>query len=277
MGPTIDCPWGLVGTADLLYSRGVNQLDVRELNLASPAAVAFGEADRLLYGSIDDGGSAVPKRLSPAFERVTQIRNARGDRSFSATSQLQKHFAGGKELAISYTYTSARDLLSASEDALDANLDVVVLDGSLERRRLAPSIWSVPHRVTLLAIAALPLQFRLTLFYSGQSGSPFTYRVEGDANADGYVNDAVYVPRVAASGGDVQLVAENDQGQIIPAPDSEYVELDRFIEQQTCLRGQRGHVVRPERCRDPWTNRVDARFSRVFPAAGARLRPRWRS
>jgi hypothetical protein len=263
-------PWGFVGTVDLLYSRAVNQLDLRELNLAAPDAVAFGEADRLLYGTIGEDGSAVPNRLSEAFERVTQVRNASGDRSFSATAQLQKHFAGGKELAVSYTYTRARDLLSASEDALDANLDVVVLDGRLERRRLAPSIWSVPHRVTLLATADLPLQFRLTLFYSGQSGSPFTYRVEGDANADGYVNDAVYVPRAAAPGGDVQLVAENDQGEIIPAPDSEYTELERFIGQQSCLRSQRGHLLRRNSCRNPWTSNLDARFSRGFPAAGAR-------
>jgi hypothetical protein len=262
-------PWGFVGTVDLLYSRAVNQLDLRELNLAAPDAVALGEADRLLYGTIDDGGSAAPNRLSQAFERVTQVRNASGDRSFSATAQLQKHFAGGKELAMSYTYTSARDLLSASEDALDANLDVVVLDGSLQRR-LAPSIWSVPHRVTLLATADLPLHFRLTLFYAGQSGSPFTYRVEGDANADGYVNDAVYVPLVAAPDGDVRLVAENDQGELIPAPESDYAELDRFIEQQACLRGQRGHVLRRNSCRNPWNNQVDARFSRVFPSAGAR-------
>jgi hypothetical protein len=124
--------------------------------------------------------------------------------------------------------------------------------------------------VTLLATADLPLQFRLTLFYAGQSGPPFTYRVEGDANADGYGNDAVYVPLVAAPGGDVQLVAENDQGELIPAPESDYAELERFIEQQSCLRSQRGHLLRRNSCRNPWTSSVDARFSRVFPAAGAR-------
>jgi hypothetical protein len=263
-------PGGFVGTVDLLYSRGVNQLDLRELNLLPPDAVAFGEADRVLYGTLGDDGSAAPNRVSNAFERVTQVRNGRGDRSFSLTGQLQRHFAGGKELAISYTYTSARDLLSASEDGLDANLDAVALDGSLERRRLAPSIWSVPHRVTLLATADLPLHFRLTLFYTGQSGTPFTYGVEGDANADGYRNDAVYVPLVAAPGGDIRLVAEDEQGQLGPAPASDYADLDHFIEQQGCLRGQRGHLLRRNSCRNPWTNNVDAHFSRVFPAAGAR-------
>jgi hypothetical protein len=262
-------PWGLVATVDLLYSRWVNQFDLRELNLAPPAAVAFGEADRPLYGSIAEDGSATPNRLSPAFERVTQVRNARGDRSFSFTAQLQKHFPAGKELSASYTYTAARDLLSATEDG-DGNLDAVTLDGTLERRRLAPSAWSVPHRVTLLASADLPLHFRVTLFWEGSSGGPFTYNVDGDANADGYANDAVYVPRAAVPGGDIQLVVDDDQGQLVPAPASDYTQLTRFIERESCLREQRGRLLRRNSCRNPWTSHTDAQFSRVFPTAGGR-------
>jgi hypothetical protein len=254
-----------VGTLDLLYTQGVNQLDLRELNLNPPSAVAFGEGSRSLYGTIADDGTATPNRRSGAFGRVIQVRNAEGDRSFSFTTQLQKHFAGGKELSGSYTYTSARDLLSATDDRLDGNLDGVTLDGSLENRRLAPSAWSVPHRVTLLATADLPLHFRLTLVYEGTSGGPLTYRVEGDANADGYGNDAVYIPVNSAPGGDIQLVVDDDQGLPIAAPASVYAELDRFIEQQGCLRAQRGHVMRRNSCRNPWTNNADARFSRVFP------------
>jgi hypothetical protein len=257
-------PWGLVGTLDLLYTQGVNQLDLRESNLDPSSAVAFGEASRPLYGTIADDGTGTPNRRSPAFGRVTQVRSARGDRSFSFTAQLQKHFSGGQELGASYTYTSARDLLSATEGNLDGNLDGV-LDGSLENRRLAPSAWSVPHRITLLATADLPLHFRLTLFYQGSSGEPFTYRVEGDANADGYGNDAMYVPVNSVPGGDIQLVIDDDQGLPVPAPASVYAELDRFIEQQGCLRAQRGHLMRRNSCRNLWTNSADARFSRVFP------------
>ena len=111
----------------------------------------------------------------------------------------------------------------------------------------------------------MPLHFRLTLFYQGASGSPFTYTVEGDANADGYDNDAVYVPTDAAPGGDIRLVVDDDQGLLVPAPASDYAELGRFIGQQGCLRSQRGRVMRRNSCRNPWTNSTDARFSRLFP------------
>jgi len=247
----------------------VNQFDLRELNLAPSSAVAAGEADRPLYGAVAADGFLGPNRLSPAFDRVVQVRNAHGDRSFSFTAQLQRYFGGGRELSASYTYTAARDLLSAGEDG-DGNLDGVTLDGTLEQRRLAPSAWNVPHRVTLLAGADLPLRFRLTIFYQGSSGAHFDYRVDGDANGDGYGNDAVYVPAKASPGGDIRLVVENSDGQLVPAPATEYAELDRFIEREPCLRRQRGQVLRRNSCQHPWTSEMDARFSHVVPVPGGR-------
>lgn len=260
-------PWGMVGTLDLLYSRGVNQLDIREVNLMPAGVVAVGEDNRPLYGSVASDGTPSPTRRSADFRRVTQVGNAKGDQSFALTAQLQKPLAGGQELALAYTFTRARDLLSATDDQLDANLDGVVLDGTLERRRLAPSAWSVPHRITLLAALDLPLRFRLTLFYEGRSGAPFTYRVQGDVNADGYDNDAVYVPLDATPAGDVRLVVDDALGNPVAAPASAYEELDRFIRSDGCLRAQRGRLLRRNSCRTGWTNAADARFARIFPTA----------
>jgi hypothetical protein len=263
-------PWGLVGTLDLLYSRTVNQFDLRELNLEGPVGSAEGEGGRPLYGTFLEDGTSVPARLNQDFGRVVQVRNSRGDRSVSFTAQLQKHFGNGRELSASYTYTAARDLLSATEDGLDGNLDAVSLDGSLERRRRATSAWSIPHRVLLLATTDLPLRFRLTLLYEGSSGGPFTWGVEGDANADGYADDPVYVPAHPVPGGDVSLVVEDAEGQLLPADHSVYAELARVINEQSCLRTQRGRLLRRNSCRNPWTSRTDARFSRLFAAGGGR-------
>jgi hypothetical protein len=263
-------PWGVVGTVDLLYSRGVNQLDLRELNLAGPVGTAAGEAGRLLYGTFLGDTTPAPARRNDAFGRVVEVGNARGDRSVSITVQLQKRFGDGRELSVSYTHTSARDLLSATEDGLDANLDAVILDGTLERRRRAPSAWSIPHRVLVLATTDLPLRFRLTLLYEGSSGGPFTWAVEGDANADGYADDPVYVPAHPDPEGDIQLVVEDAEGHFLPAAGSEYAGLARFIREQPCLWQQRGRLLRRNSCRNPWTSRTDARFSRLFAAGGGR-------
>jgi hypothetical protein len=250
-------PWGLVGTFDLLYARE-REFDAADANLLAPA-VQLGEGGRLLYGTIDERGDARPGRLSPVFGPVIQLRNAPGTRSLSATLQVQKRFANETEVGLSYTYTSTRDRLSD----VDGGLDGTAADGNLEARRRAASGWSVPHRVALLATANLPLDIRLSLFYEGFSGTPFNYTIDGDANADGFANDAVYVPRDARPGGDVSLAIRDTLDQLVPSLPEEYDRLDRFIQGERCLRGSRGQLVGRNSCRNPWINNTNVRISKL--------------
>lgn len=263
-------PWGVVGTVDLLYTHATDQYDLVDLNLQPPTAVAAGEGNRLMYGTIDTLGMPTPNRRSPNFGPVIQVRNARGNRAISVTAQLQKRFANGTEIGGSYTYGRSRDRLSASDDFTDGDVGFTALDGTLERRRIATSLWDVPHRVTLLATANLPLDVRLAFFYEGLSGVPFTYGIEGDANADGFDgDDIVYVPGDVRPGGAVSLaVFDESAGAYAAAPAAEYARLDGFIAGERCLREQRGGSMRRNSCRNPWVNRTNARFSKLFPTLG---------
>ena len=261
LGTDLRLPWGMVGTVDLLYVRGMNQIYLTDVNLV-PTGEAAGEGGRVLYGSLDPAtGAATPNRRSAAFGPVIEVRNSSGDRSYVATAQLQKRFAGGVELGVAYTYTDSKDRLSAAADLASLNIGRVnILDGTLDQRRLAVSMYSVPHKITLVGALDLPYRFRFSLFYSGFSGAPYTYRITGDANADGLTafggptfNDPIYVPRDAA---DITL---EDPGQ--------WEALDSYIESRPCLREQRGQLQRRNSCRDPWVSVMNARFSKVIPTA----------
>jgi hypothetical protein len=199
---------------------------------------------------------------------VIQVRNARGNRAFSLTTQLQKHFANGTEIGASYTYARSKDRLSPSEDNTDADVDLTLLDGTLDQRNVRTSKWEVPHRITLLATANLPLDFRFSFFYEGRSGTPLTYGIAGDANADGYANDdIVYVPADVRPGGDVSLVVlDESSGVNVPAPSSDYEWLDRFIHSADCLRTQRGRLMRRNSCRAPWAGHTEMRLAKVLPS-----------
>jgi hypothetical protein len=220
-----------------------------------------------MYGVVDSLGQAKASRRSEAFGPVMQVRNARGNRAFSITAQLQKRFPNGTELGASYTYGRSRDRLSASEDNTDGDFGGTPLDGTLERRRVTTASWEVPHRITLLATTNLPLGFRMSLFYEGLSGGPYTYTIDGDANADGFSgNDIVYVPADARPGGDVTLATRDEEGHLVPASRFTYQKLDGFIRRERCLRAQRGTLMRRNNCRNPWVNNTNARFSKLFPA-----------
>ena len=262
LGADLRLPGGMVGTLDFLYVRGVNQYYAHDVNLR-PTGIAAGEGGRVLYGTIDPAtGEATPNRRSAAFGSVIEVRNASGDRSFVATAQLQKRFLGGAEIGLAYTYTDSKDRMSAASDLAAPNIgDINILDGTLDVRRLATSRYSVPHKITFVGAFDLPLRVRLSLFYNRFSGAPYTYRILGDANADGVVflsrqvhNDPVYVPRDAA---DISL-----------ADPAQWEDMDRFIRSQPCLREQRGRLLRRNSCRDPWVSLMNARLSKIFPTVG---------
>jgi hypothetical protein len=255
---------GVVLTTDIVYSRGGAQLSLTDRNLLPPAGAAPGEAGRPLFGTVDSAGNVVTGRRTAAFERVVALGSQGRDRSLAFSLQAEKRLGNGATLTASYTYTDARDLLSATEVDLDAVVDATTVESPLEHV-LRPSGWSAPHRLTLLAVADLPFHISMSFSYTGESGSPFTYVVAGDANADGYFNDPIYVPADSRVGGDVELVAEDAQSGFQPAGAEVYQALTAFVESQPCLAGQRGRLAARNSCRNPWRSETQARLARTFP------------
>ena len=263
LGADLLLPWGVVGTVDLLYTRGVNSFQVVDVNLEGPLGAAAGEGGRVMYGTVDPTtGEATPSRRTPELDALFEIRNGSGDQAFSATAQLEKRFANGTGVSAAYTFTRARDRVNTIQDDPGPNIAATPLNGTLEHRDLGTSLWERPHQVTLVGTTDLPLGFRLGLIYIGGSGVPLTYVVEGDANADGFfpgtaTNDVVYVPR--------------DASDITLADPAKYASLDRFIRNEPCLRAQRGRLLKRNSCRDPWVHETQARLSKRFGLADRRV------
>jgi hypothetical protein len=136
---------------------------------------------------------------------------------------------------------------------------------------LRPTAWSAPHRVTLLVATDLPLHVGLTFFVAAQSGSAYTYSVNGDANADGYNNDPIYVPADIRPGGDITLAVEDSTGGVVPSNTTAYRKLSAFIHAQPCLTRQARRLMLRNSCRNPWTSETSARFARTFPLGGRAL------
>jgi hypothetical protein len=249
----------VLGSADILFTRWLNQFDLVDINLASSATHAVGEKGRALYGAIDAStGRATPLRRAPQFGPVLQVRNNHGDRALAFSLLLRRTFSHGAEVSASYSHIESRDRFSATEDAADMNFGMVPVDGSIEDRRLATSAWSVPHRFSVTGLLPLASGIRVAVFYLGNSGAPYTYVVRGDANADGIggatdartlFNDAVYVP------------AGRDD---ITVDDADYSELDRIINKEGCLRNSRGKILRRNSCRNPWVNMLNLRASKLL-------------
>ena len=249
-------PGGIIGTVDVLYTKAVHQWYVSDANLGSPVGAASGEGGRPLYGTISAAGFASPTRRAPTLGEVVRVSDASGDYSLAVSGQLRKHFGDRAEVSAFHAHTRARDRMSLVNFQARPNLQNTPLDGTLEDRRLRTSYFEIPNRVELGGSFRLPYRVQLSLLYAGASGTPFTYVVQGDANADGIgaglmLDDIVYVPRDSS---DIALASPADWGR-----------LNRFIDSESCLRRQRGRIAERNSCRNPWFGTLNARLSKAFP------------
>jgi len=254
---------GWLGSVELLYTKGVRQLYYTDVNLKPPLSVEAGEGGRPMYGTIDGKGLGHPYWRDTTLLQVIRVSNRSGDRAYSVAGRLERRFGSSGRLSATYAYAHALDLFSLNNFPARPTLQGTPLDGTLEDRRLATSLFDTPHRVTVTATFQLPFRVGASLLYSGGSGTPFSYIVNGDANADGIgervvKNDIVYVPR--------------DSGDITLAPGSSFAQLDSFINGERCLREQRGRILRRNSCRNPWVGGLNARLSEmVFVRNGQSL------
>jgi len=256
-------PWRVVATVDFLFTRAIHQISVSEVNLKPASTRASGEGGRVLYGAIGASSPlAAPAWQDTSFgqKEIYRVSNGGGDHGLSLSAQLRKQY--GERLALhgSYAWSRVRDRMSLVNFPARANFSNTPVDGTLPDRALRPSFFETPHKVSLSATLRLPYQTQFAVSYVGASQPPYTFVINGDANADGIggsgslKNDIVYVPLNA---GDISLDTA-----------SHWTRLDAFIRQHRCLREQRGRIMRRGSCRNDWLGLLNARISKTIPSAG---------
>jgi hypothetical protein len=243
-------PGNMIGTFDFLYTKSINQFYLTDANLKGVISMAAGEAGRPMYGTINAGnGRSTPSRASTAFGPAIEHMNKSSDKSVSFTWELKKQIGDRFTFDAAYTYSKTQDLFSLTSSVATSNFGFEPLDGTLTNRNLTTSAFDVPHNIKISGTVRAWWGVSVSLFYIGQSGSPFTYVISGDANGDGQGNDIVYIPKDSA---DIQLA--------IPA---QWGTLNKFISSQSCLNNQRGRVQERNSCRNPFVQFLNARLAKT--------------
>ncbi len=247
-------PFGIIASADFLFTKDVNGWYVTEENLKNVGS-SRGEG-RALYGTFAATGPAfraTPTRLDTTnLNQAVKVSNESDGYVTNLTFQAAKQFQAGYGVSVGYTYSQSRDTMSLTSSQALSNFQFAPIDGSIASRNLAPSAFDRPHRLVVTATAQLPYDLGVALSYSGQSGLPYTWTVNGDVNGDGINgNDLVYVPKTSA---DISL-----------ADPTQWAALDTFISSQGCLNDARGGFVKRGACRNPWQDYLDLRLSWTSP------------
>ena len=248
-------PGGLVLTFDWLYTTNRNQMYQTDDN------VRLGQVNRegrQLYGT------PTAQTLATTLTRLRQVNgvtnvihhsNRSGDRSWLATFQMQKSFAGGLFFSAAYTRAKSEDLMSLTSSIAFSNLQNTPLDGTLDNRNLRLSGFDVPHKISLSGSANLPFGLQASAVYTARAGTPYAYVTTNDVNGDGIAtNDLIYVPLDQS---DISIAGSNQQ--------ADWDRLNAFIVSEPCLREQRGRIMERTSCRNPWQKFLDVRLTKVVP------------
>ncbi|WP_242927782.1 TonB-dependent receptor [Pontibacter vulgaris] len=255
-------PYEIIATLEGIYSKTINDVVYRDLNLVDPQGQLPGIDNRNIY--------PVQRRINADYTNVIFLDNTKEGYRYSLTGQLRKDFTFGLNTSIAYTYGKSKDVNSGTSSTALSNYEFNQIINNPNDPELAYSRYDVRHRI----VGTGGYTFRyadnfattISLFYQGQSGLPITYLYSQDLNRDGNIaNDLIYIPRNQS---EINLVPFTDRsGNVIPGsatPDEQWAALDAFIEDDNYLSENRGEYAERYAGRMPWTHQFDVRLLQDF-------------
>lgn len=278
VGVDQELPFGLTATLEGLVSYSVNQPFAEDLNLPDSTPVGSrpgfprGVGPRPQYGEPGEAGYA-PRREDDRFSQVIRWRNEGENVALGIVTELRGTLLDRVRWHLGYAYSRAFDTQSLEGPDGITNFGRTPIRDDPNRPPRRPSAFDRPQKLVLSAAA--PLQRRLgetvlSVFFTRESGNPYSYVYGLDVNGDGYPgtgaareawNDLLYVPlNLVESGEFPPNLTLASRGL-----------LAQLIDLEPCLREARGTILERNACRTPDTERLDLKLSQRLPVGGRTL------
>ena len=259
LGLDAELPGGFVGTIEGQYTKTLHNIEVTNVNLNPDALVALPGADnRMVYqGSFSD------RVIDPRYSAIHRVGTTSEGYTYDVTARLLKElrgvFAPGDQLFLTGAITfgdaySVNDGLSSQINSLWRGTPTV---SGLNDLELARSSFSIGTRA--IAGATFRKEFlsnlatTVSLFYTGESGRPFSYTID---NSDAMINapgarDAglLYVP---TSGSEIRWTGDAAASAAA---------FDAFVASSDYLSSRRGDYAERNGSRTPFEHIFDFKLS----------------
>ena len=258
-------PFGIVASAEYIYTNTIQNIFVQNLNLRQPIANLVGTDNRNLF----DRDNEVDSR----FNRIHLVSNTNEGFAHNVVAQLGKTFDFGLSTNFSYSWGASQGLNQGTSSTISSlwrnqfntiGLNFQDLEGNERNNFSADHIvrWTTSFRKEYLGFMASTI----SLFYTGQSGRrvSYTYNDNGQlTDQDTREFSLIYVPQDAS---EINLIDITDRdGNVVATAQDQWEALNNFIEQDDHLRERRGQFAERNGSNiNPWTHIVDLRFLQDF-------------
>jgi len=242
-------PWGLIGTAEFIYTKTINNMLYYNVNVdPDPVGNLTGADTRPLYDNTKIDGD---------YARVMLGTNTSEGYTWTATAQLQKPFDNGLTASLAYTYGVAKAMNDATSSQNSSQWRYMENVNGLNNLDLSYSDFDLGHRVTGYVTYSKDfinhLRSSITLYYNGQSGRRFSYTYDGYVNGNNEYDqaDLIYIPETQSDIVFADAATANQQWQ----------DLDAFIKNDDYLSKHRGEYAERNGGRAPFSHVFDLRFA----------------
>jgi len=251
-------PWGMIGTLEGLYTKTINNVNYFNVNLDPNPERQLNGADSRNYYS--------DQTISDEYTRVMLGTNTAEGYTYNLTAQLQKPFDNGFTGSIAYTFGRAMALNDGTSSQNSSQWRYMEQTRGLNYLDLSISDFDLGHRVIIYGNYKVDwinhMISSFTLYYNGQSGSPFSYVYNdyGDVNGESENSgNLLYVP---AAQNEIVFADAGTAGE-------QWAALDNFIENDKYLSTRRGQYAERNAARVIASHIIDFKFSQdIYVSSG---------
>jgi hypothetical protein len=239
--------WGFIGSGDFVWSKTLQDIKYQNLNFVPNPGVT---------GS---GGRQFFMRKVTTLSDAILLENTSQGYNWNAAYEVRRPFRNGFFVSGAYSFGVAKTIMDGTSDQAASNWGNIYVPGDPNNPPLTRSNFDPGHRINFSGAYDIPvfkdIKTTVSLFYSGQSGRPYTLTTSSDVNGDNrFSNDLLYIPASPT-----EFTYRNGTA---PATYEDFIGL---IRDDSCLSEYIGTIIPRNACRAPWTNTLDGRVNFQLP------------
>jgi hypothetical protein len=254
---------GFTASADLMFTKDIHAVKMRNVNLMPPTNHLNGLDQRLYYTK--DEQDLKTNLYYPALGQDIILENTSKGYSYLATIQISKSFSNGFFGNIAYTYTKSKEVSPNPGSRATSAWQSIDNVGPTNAVELGNSDYAIPSRI--VADASYRFEYAhhmattISLFYQGMSLNNFDYVYNGSIVGDGN-SHLMYIYK---SGADVPFIPITDKnGNVTSTVAQQQQAYDQFINSSPYLKKHKGQYASRNAVLTPWYNELDLAVRQDF-------------
>jgi hypothetical protein len=262
-------PFGFVLTVEGLYNKNINAVNYFDANLEPSTGATFAGPDnrpRFPGSGLTGANLTNAIRINDNISRAAILNSKSAGYYYSGTVKLEYPQRKGLYGMVAYTYSKAKNLMSAGSIASGSWTGARSTLGN-NSLSLSYADQDIPHRI--VAILNYRIEYggnfggatQFSLGYVGEKSTRASYAYAGDMNGDGVTNnDLIFVPNKASD-----LTFEQfNVGTDTFTTAKQAIAYDKFIDQDGYLKNRRGKYAERNGVIFPWLHRFDFSVAQDF-------------